>query len=59
MAKSVGKIAQIRKRDGRVVHLLLTPLAEEKLAAVVTEHGPDRRRLVEILSTLDRESSAD
>ena len=54
-AQEAGLIERVAsERDGRVVHLLLTPLAEEKLAAVVTEHGPDRRRLLEILSTLDR-----
>jgi DNA-binding MarR family transcriptional regulator len=44
--------------DGRVVHVRLTHTAEEKLAAVVTEHGPDRRRLLEILSTLEREANS-
>lgn len=59
-AQEAGLIERVgSERDGRVVHLLLTPLAEEKLAAVVTEHGPDRRRLLEILSTLDRESNSD
>ena len=54
-AQEAGLIERVAsERDGRVVHLLLTPLAEAKLAAVVTEHGPDRRRLLDILSTLDR-----
>jgi DNA-binding MarR family transcriptional regulator len=58
-AQEAGLIRRVSsERDGRVVDLLLTPLAEEKLAAVVTEHGPDRRRLLDILSTLDRGSGA-
>lgn len=53
-AQEAGLIERVAsERDGRVVNLLLTPLAEQKLAAVVTEHGPDRRRLLEILKTLD------
>lgn len=52
-AQEAGLIQRVHsERDGRVVHLHLTAVAEEKLAAVVVEHGPDRRRLLEILSTL-------
>lgn len=52
-AQEAGLIARVgSERDGRVVHLHLTPVAEEKLAAVVAEHGPDRRRLLEILASL-------
>lgn len=58
-AQEAGLVSRVAsERDGRVVHLLLTPVAEEKLAAVVREHGPDRRRLLEILATLGVEASA-
>ena len=54
-AQEAGLVERVAsERDGRVVHLLLTPLADQKLAVVVTEHGPDHRRLLEILSTLDQ-----
>lgn len=52
-AQEAGLIERVAsERDGRVVFLHLTPMAEDKLATVVREHGPDRRRLLEILSTL-------
>ena len=58
-AQEAGLIQRVNSsRDGRVVHLHLTPTAEEKLAAVVIEHGPDLRRLREILSTLAGETGA-
>lgn len=58
-AQEAGLITRVAsERDGRVVYLHLTPVAEEKLAAVVSQHGPDRRRLVEILSTLGGETGA-
>lgn len=58
-AQEAGLVKRVGSaRDGRVVYLHLTPMAEEKLAAVVTEHGSDRRLLHEMLSTLEREASA-
>jgi len=35
--------------DGRVAYLRLTPVAERRLAAVVTELGPEHRRLADIM----------
>ena len=58
-AQEAGLVSRTAsERDGRVVYLHLTPVAEEKLAAVVQEHGPDRRRLLEILATLGGEAGA-
>ena len=41
------------RTDARVSWLSLTPGGSERLAAVVRRLGPERRRLFELLSTLD------
>jgi DNA-binding MarR family transcriptional regulator len=35
--------------DGRVMHLLLTPLGERRFAAAFAEHGPEREQLLRAL----------
>jgi DNA-binding MarR family transcriptional regulator len=40
------------KEDGRVVHLTLTPLGSEKLAAVHTALGPERAQLRRVFESL-------
>ena len=37
-------------QDGRVAYLRLTPEAERRLAAVVTELGPEHRRLADVVA---------
>jgi DNA-binding MarR family transcriptional regulator len=40
------------QEDGRVVHLTLTPLGSEKLAAVHTALGPERAQLRRVVDSL-------
>jgi DNA-binding MarR family transcriptional regulator len=40
------------QEDGRVVHLSLTPLGSEKLAAVHTALGPERAQLRRVIDSL-------
>jgi DNA-binding MarR family transcriptional regulator len=40
------------QEDGRVVHLSLTPLGSEKLAAVHTALGPERAQLRRVVDSL-------
>ena len=40
------------REDGRVVHLSLTPLGSEKLAAVHTALGPERAQLRRVVDSL-------
>jgi DNA-binding MarR family transcriptional regulator len=49
-AESVGLLArEPSARDGRVAYLKLTPEAERRLAGVVSDLGPEHRRLADLL----------
>jgi DNA-binding MarR family transcriptional regulator len=53
-AEAAGLVARSpSKEDGRVVHLSLTPLGEQKLAAVHAALGPERAQLREVVDSLD------
>jgi DNA-binding MarR family transcriptional regulator len=41
--------------DGRVVHVRLTPRANELMRTAVAEHGRERRELAKLLATLEPE----
>jgi len=52
-AELAGLIERTPSReDGRVVHLSLTPLGSEKLAAVHTALGPERAQLRRVVDSL-------
>jgi DNA-binding MarR family transcriptional regulator len=38
------------QRDGRVTHLWLTPIGDERLRAAFEEHGPEREQLMRVFS---------
>jgi DNA-binding MarR family transcriptional regulator len=53
-AEAAGLVERTPSRDdGRVVHLSLTPLGAEKLAAVHAALGPERQHLRRVVDTLD------
>ncbi|MGZ4289942.1 MAG: MarR family winged helix-turn-helix transcriptional regulator [Gaiellaceae bacterium] len=55
-AQLAGLLAREQsKEDGRVVHLSLTPLGEEKLAAVHAALGPERAQLRRVIDALGDE----
>lgn len=50
-AETVGLIKrQPSPRDGRVAYLTLTPEAERRLAGAISDLGPERRRLTQLLA---------
>ena len=52
-AELAGLVERTPSRDdGRVVHLSLTPLGAEKLAAVHTALGPERAQLRRVVDSL-------
>ena len=53
-AEGAGLLTRVPStEDGRVVWLHLTPAGEERVAAVVSRHGPERKRLARLLSELE------
>jgi DNA-binding MarR family transcriptional regulator len=53
-AEAAGLVERTQsERDGRVVNLSLTPLGEEKLAAVHDALGPERVQLRGVIDALD------
>ena len=50
LAGLVGRASS--REDGRVVHLSLTPLGSQKLAAVHNALGPERAQLRRVMDTL-------
>jgi DNA-binding MarR family transcriptional regulator len=53
-AEAVGLIRrEPSPRDGRVAYLSLTPEAERRLAETVSDLGPERRRLVDVVTATD------
>jgi DNA-binding MarR family transcriptional regulator len=51
-AEAIGLIdREPSSRDGRVAYLRLTPEAERRLAGTITDLGPERRKLSQLLGS--------
>ncbi|MGN6797065.1 MAG: MarR family winged helix-turn-helix transcriptional regulator [Gaiellaceae bacterium] len=55
-AEAAGLVSRAQsKDDGRVVHLSLTPLGEQKLATMHDALGPERAQLRRVIDSLERD----